>query len=65
MVKKIADLVRDKRIVGIAALRDETSRRAGIRIVIDVKKNAMASVVLNQLYAHTQLENTFQALSLS
>jgi len=59
MVKKIADLVRDKKIVGIAALRDETSRRAGIRIVIEIKKNAMASVVLNQLYAHTQLENTF------
>lgn len=59
MVKKIADLVRDKKIVGISALRDETSRRAGIRIVIEIKKNAMASVVLNQLYAHTQLENTF------
>lgn len=59
MVKKIADLVRDKKIVGISALRDETSRRAGIRIVIEVKKNAMASVVLNQLYAHTQLETTF------
>ncbi|HBM15729.1 MAG TPA: DNA gyrase subunit A [Lentisphaeria bacterium] len=59
MVKKIADLVRDKKIVGISALRDETSRRAGIRIVIDIKKNAMANIVLNQLYAHTQLETTF------
>lgn len=59
MVKKIADLVRDKKIIGIAGLRDETSRRAGIRIVIDVKRNAMGSVVLNQLYAHTQLETGF------
>ncbi len=59
MVKKIADLVRDKRITGISALRDETSRRVGIRIVIEVKRNAMASVVLNQLYAHTQLETGF------
>jgi len=59
MVKKIADLVRDKKITGIAGLRDETSRRAGIRIVIDIKRNAMGSVVLNQLYAHTQLETGF------
>jgi len=59
MVKKIADLVRDKRITGISGLRDETSRRVGIRIVIDIKRNSMASVVLNQLYAHTQLESGF------
>ncbi len=59
MVKKIADLVKDKKIVGIGALRDETSRRAGIRIVMEIKRNAMASVVLNQLYAHSQLETTF------
>ena len=59
MVKKIADLVRDKKITGIIGLRDETSRRAGIKIVIDVKRNAMGSVVLNQLYAHTHLETGF------
>ncbi|MCP4179868.1 MAG: DNA gyrase subunit A [bacterium] len=59
MVKKIADLVRDKRITGISGLRDETSRRVGIKIVIDIKRNSMASVVLNQLYAHTQLESGF------
>lgn len=59
MVKKIADLVNDKRITGISGLRDETSRRAGIRIVIDIKRGAMGSVVLNQLYAHTQLETYF------
>ena len=59
LVKKIADLVNEKRITGISALRDETSRRVGIRIVVDIKRNAMANVVLNQLYAHTALENAF------
>jgi DNA gyrase subunit A len=59
LVKKIADLVNEKKITGISALRDETSRRAGIRIVVEIKKNAMGSVVLNQLYAHTLLESTF------
>ena len=57
LVKKIADLVKDKRITGISALRDETSRRVGIRIVVDIKKNAIGSVVLNQLFAHTALES--------
>jgi len=59
LVKKIADLVNDKRITGISALRDETSRRVGIRIVIEIKRNAMAEVVLNQIYAHTSMENAF------
>lgn len=59
MVKKIADLIKEKRLVGIDMPRDESSDRTGIRIVIDVKRGAMASVVLNQLYAHTQLESTF------
>lgn len=57
MVKKIADLVKDKKITGISDLRDETSLRTGIRIVIEIKRGAMASVVLNQLYAHTQMES--------
>ncbi|MDD5728891.1 MAG: DNA gyrase C-terminal beta-propeller domain-containing protein, partial [Victivallales bacterium] len=59
MVKKIADLVNEKRITGISGLRDESSRRQGIRIVIDIKRGAMGSVVLNQLYAHTQLESSY------
>ena len=59
MVKKIADLVNEKRIVGISGLRDESSRRCGIRIVIDIKRGSMGSVVLNQLYAHTQLESSY------
>jgi DNA gyrase subunit A len=59
MVKKIAELVNHKKITGISGLRDETSRRLGIRIVIDVKRGAMGSVVLNQLYAHTQLQSSY------
>ncbi len=59
MIKRIAELVNEKKIVGISALRDETSRRAGIRIVAEVKRGAMGSVVLNQLYAHTQLETGY------
>ncbi len=64
MVKKIAELVNDKRITGISGLRDETSRRVGIRVVIDIKRGAMGSVVLNQLYAHTQLESVYGSIML-
>ena len=59
LVKKIAELVNEKRITGISGLRDESSERTGLRIVIEIKRGAMASVVLNQLYAHTLLETTF------
>ncbi|UDQ97093.1 DNA gyrase subunit A [Lentisphaerota bacterium WC36G] len=59
LVKSIADLASDKKITGISDLRDESSRRSGIRIVVDIKRNAMGNVVLNQLFAHTQLESTF------
>ncbi|MDD7984209.1 DNA gyrase subunit A [Lentisphaera marina] len=55
MVKKIADLVNNKVITGISSLNDESSSRVGIRVVVGVKSNAMATVVLNQLYKHTQL----------
>ena len=58
LVTRIADLVNDKRITGISGLGDQSSSRVGIRIVIDVKRNAMASVVLNQLYAHSPLETS-------
>ena len=57
MVKKIAELVGEKKITGISGLRDVTSKEKGIRIVIDIKRGAMASVVLNQLYSHSQLES--------
>ncbi len=59
LVKRIADLVRDKKITGISDLRDETSSRTGIRIVIEIKRGAMGTVVLNQLFAHTAMEAAF------
>ena len=58
LVEKIADLVRDKRLEGISALRDE-SDRDGMRVVIELKRNEIAEVVLNNLYAHTQMQNVF------
>ncbi|MEI8079638.1 MAG: DNA gyrase subunit A, partial [bacterium] len=61
LVAKIAELVNEKRLVGISGISDESSSRAGIRIVVDVKRGAMGSIVLNQLYALTQLETVFAA----
>ncbi|QCB92182.1 DNA gyrase subunit A [Cellulomonas shaoxiangyii] len=61
LAKKIADLVRDNRVQGIADIRDETSGRAGQRLVIVLKRDAVAKVVLNNLYKHTQLQDTFGA----
>jgi len=58
MVEKIAELVRDKRIEGIADLRDESSRE-GMRVVIEVKRDALPDVVLNQLYRFTPLQSSF------
>ena len=61
LVTKIAEHVNEKRITGISGIADESSSRVGIRIVIDVKRGAMASIVLNQLYSMTQLETVFAA----
>ncbi|MBD3769580.1 MAG: DNA gyrase subunit A [Rhodobacterales bacterium] len=58
MITKIAELVREKRVEGIADLRDESDRH-GIRVVIEVKKDASADVVLNQLYRFSQMQNSF------
>jgi len=58
LIERIAELVREKRIEGISEMRDE-SDRAGMRIVIEVRHDAMADVVLNQLYRHTALQNSF------
>ena len=58
LVLKIADLVKTKRIDGITDLRDESSRE-GMRIVIELRKDANANVILNQLYKHTQLQDSF------
>ncbi|NLZ54218.1 MAG: DNA gyrase subunit A [Thermoanaerobacteraceae bacterium] len=64
MLEKIAELVRDKKIEGISDLRDESDRR-GIRVVLDLKRDANAHVILNQLYKHTQMQNTFGAIMLA
>ena len=64
LVEKIADLVRDKKIVGITDLRDE-SDKDGIRIVVETKRDSVPEVILNQLYKHTQLQDTFGIILLA
>lgn len=64
LVEKIAELVHEKRVDGISDLRDESSR-AGMRIVIELKKDVNASVVLNNLYKHTQLQDTFGVIMIA
>jgi DNA gyrase subunit A len=61
LAEKIADLVRDGKVGGIADVRDESSARTGQRLVIVLKRDAIAKVVLNNLYKHTQLQDTFGA----
>jgi len=64
MIEKISELVKDKRITGISDLRDESDRE-GIRVVIDLKRDENSSVILNQLYKHTQMESTFGIIMLA
>jgi len=64
MIEQIAQLVRDKRITEISDLRDE-SDRDGIRVVIELKRDAIPSIVLNQLYKHTQMQSTFGVIMLA
>lgn len=64
LITKIAELVHEKRIEGISDLRDESDRN-GMRIVIELKRDAQASVVLNMLYKHTQMQETFGAIMLA
>ena len=64
LIEKIAELVRDKKIDGITDLNDHSSRE-GMRICIDLRKDVNANVVLNQLYKHTQLQDTFGVIMLS
>ncbi|MDE0394596.1 MAG: DNA gyrase subunit A [Gammaproteobacteria bacterium] len=64
LIEQIAGLVREKRIVGIQALRDE-SDRDGMRIVVELKRDAITQVVLNLLYKHTQVQSTFGAILLA
>ncbi len=64
LIEKIADLVREKQIEDVSDIRDE-SDRDGIRVVIELKRNAMAEVVLNNLFKHTQMETTFGIIMLA
>lgn len=64
LIEKIADLVKDKKIEGISDLRDESDRE-GMRIVIELKRDVNANIVLNQLYKHTQLQDTFSIIMLA
>ena len=61
LVKKIADLVHEKRVEGISDIRDESNDRQGMRIVIELKKDVQPQVVLNTLYKHTSLQENFGA----
>ena len=65
LIENIANLVRDKRIEGIADLRDESDRKEKVRIVIELKRDANAQVVLNQLYKNTQMQDTFGIILLA
>ncbi len=64
LVEKIAELARDKKIEGIADLRDESDRE-GMRIVVELKRNEISRAILNQLYAHTQLQTSFGIILLA
>ena len=64
LIEKMADLVRDKKIDGITGITDE-SNREGMRINIELRRDANANVVLNQLYKHTQLQDTFGVIMLA
>ncbi len=64
LIEKISELVKEKKIGGIADLRDESDRE-GIRVVMDLRKDEIAGVVLNQLYKHTQMESSFGIILLA
>ena len=64
LVERIAELVRDKKISGISDLRDESDRR-GLRVVIELKKDAVYEVVLNQLFKHTPMQSSFGIIMLA
>ena len=64
LIEKIADLVKDKKLDGISDIRDESDRK-GMRIVIEIKRDSNANIVLNNLYKYTQLETTFGIINLA
>ncbi|MBQ8412346.1 MAG: DNA gyrase subunit A, partial [Lachnospiraceae bacterium] len=64
LIQKIAELVKEKKLDGITDLRDESSRE-GMRIVIELRKDCNANIILNQLYKHTQMQDTFGVIMLA
>lgn len=65
LVEKIAELVKEKRVEGISDIRDESDLSKGVYIVIDLKRDANETIILNQLYKHTQLQDTFGVIMLA
>ncbi len=65
LIEKIADLVKEKEIDGISDIRDESDLKQGIRIVMDLKRDANETIILNQLYKQTQLDDTFGVINLA
>lgn len=65
LIEKMAELVKTKRVEGISDIRDESDLKKGIRIVIDMKRDVNANIVLNLLYKHTQLQDTFGVIMLA
>ena len=63
--EKIAELVKDKRVEGISDIRDESSSRGGMRIVIELKKDANPQIILNRLYKHTQLQESYSVIMIA
>ena len=61
LIERIAELVKDKKIEGISEINDESDRNDPVRIVIGLKRDANANIVLNQLYKNTQLQDSFNA----
>lgn len=65
LVKTIADLAKEKKIEGIAEVRDESDRKEKVRIVIELKRDVSPQIILNQLYKHTQMQETFGTIMLA
>ena len=65
LIKNISDLVKEKRIEGISDVRDESDRKDKVRVVVELKRDANAQVVVNQLYKHTQMQDTFGIIMLA
>jgi len=65
LIEHIANLVKEKRLEGISAIRDESDREASVRIVIELKRDVNAKIILNQLYKNTQLQDTFGIIMLA